>query len=348
MDRDKLAEKLQSIDLTEYQSRAYIGAVALGEATPTVLAEETDVPQPRIYDVVASLEERGLVEVHTRSGEKEVTAIDPGMALPALKRRHFSDFEETIQSLNTDLSGLYAGEQSAEGFISMVKREDSALRHIRNAIEDADWWLTLAISPDVYEKVEDDLVAAIDRGATVRVILGDQDGYDEFDFPSTMRVRHRGISDTLVVADRSYGIFSSTYPSPTEQPWIIAQETNLVLMYQIYYEQIWTTSAVLQSGDDKPQWYIDPWRVIIDLRDELLTDDLELRIIGHRSEDRYKGEWTATVVDYEMTGPVDDPFESALPVVATLKVDTGDEILTVGGWKATVEDIAAHAIEVRR
>lgn len=350
MNSERLAEELQEIGMTQYQSHAYIGAVSLGTSRPGDLAEVVDIPQSRIYDVIGDLDEMGFVEVHTDSGGKEVAALPPDVALQQFKQRQFDSLETTIQSLNSGLSRLYDREQDTEGFVTMVRREESALRHIRQAVNDADWWLTLAISSDVYEEVADELANAVERGVTVRLILGDDpEGDATLDFPEAMRVRHRGISDTLVAADRSYGIFSSTYPSTDPQPYIVTQEVNLVLFFQCYVEQIWPTSAVIQDGDVRDaRWYLDPWRVILDFRDDLLTEDLTIRIIGHRTEDQLKGEWTGTIVDYEMGGPVENDYESALPVTATLTVDIDGETMTTGGWKATAEELAAHAIEIRR
>jgi sugar-specific transcriptional regulator TrmB len=349
MDRNRLIEELRELSMTQYQAHAYVAAVSLGESRPGELSEAADVPQARIYDVIDSLDEMGLIEKQSRGSGTVVSVPDPDIVLNEYKQRHFDDFGSKIQSVSAGLSTLYSRESDSEGFVTLVRTESSALRHIRQAIEDADWWLTLAISSDTYAEVADELAAAVDRGVTVRLILGDDPtGDSELDFPERMRVRHRGISDTLVAADRSYGVFSSTYPSTDPQPYIVSQEVNLVLFFQCYVEQIWPTSAVIQEGDvGEARWYLDPWRVILDFRDELRSEDLSVRIIGHRTEDQFRSEWEGKIIDYEISGPVENSYESALPVVATLTVDVDGEVMTSGGWKATAEDLAAHAIEVR-
>lgn len=342
-----LIEELREIGMTKYQSHAYVAAVSLGTSRPKELSEAADVPQARIYDIIDDLDEMGLIEKQSRGSGTIVSTPAPDVVLNEFRQRHFDDFTNKIRSLSSGLSTLYSRTENSEGFVTMVRSESSSLRHIRQIVEDADWWLALTISSDTYTKVADELAAAVDRGVSVRLILGDDPtGETKLEFPEAMRVRHRGISDVLAIADRSYGIFTSTYPSPNDQPYIVVQETNLNLLYQKYFEQIWPTSAVVQ--DSVIQWYLEPWWLINDIRDGKLPEDIELRIIGHRIKDRFKGEWTGQLIDYEMSGPVENDYKSALPVVASITVDTGENTLTVGGWKATVEDVAAHAIEVQR
>lgn len=350
MNENRLTEQLQEIGMTKYQSLTYIAAVGLGTARPAELADEADVPQSRIYDVIDDLDEMGLVEVHERTGGKEVNAPPPEVILQEFKQRHFDSFTNTIQSVSTELSELYTHERNTRGYVTMVQSEDAALRHIRGAINDADWWLSLSLSPDLYATVADDLAAAVERGVTVRFICHGTTPTAEYEpeFPRSMWVRYREMSDVFAIADRGYGIFQGTYPATDEQPYLITQEGFMVHLLQNYSDQIWPTSAVLQEKEMYPRWYLEPRHVITTFRDDLHEKQYTARLIGHRKGERYRDEWTGAIVDYDLSGPVDDDFLSALPVTATLTVDIGTETLSVGGWKSTAEEIAAHAIEISR
>jgi sugar-specific transcriptional regulator TrmB len=351
MSEIQLVDQLQDIGLTEYQSRAYVAAVSLGTATPGELADESEVPQARIYDVIEDLSEQGFVEEQIQDDTKVVSAPDPGVVLEEFKDRHVDEFNTTVQSAISDLSRMYQRETNTGGFVSMVSLEKSARRHIRRAIDDADWWLSLSLPQATYDAVADEVTTAIDRGVTVRLVVHDDidaTGEQERSLPADVNVRHRSIADTLAVADRSYGVFSSELPHADSSPYIVTQEANLVLLFQNYFQQFWSTSEVVQTGNSFPRWYLDPWRVITDLGTALEEMSLTARVIGYRSAEDRDGKWTGEVVGSELAGPVESDFTSALPVRATLRVDTGDELLTVGGWKATVEDVAASAIRLER
>lgn len=349
MNEVELVERLQEIGLTEYQSRAYVAAVSLGTATPSQLADESGVPQARIYDVIEDLSDQGFVEEQIRDSTKVVSAPEPGVVLEDFKNRHVDEFNSTVQSAISDLSRMYQRETNTDGFVSMVSLEKSARRHIQRAIDDADWWLALSLPRGTYDAVADDIVSAVDRGVTVRLVVHDdtESTKNQHDtFPTDVNVRRRSIADTLAVADRSYGVFNSELPHAESSPYIVTQEANLVLLYQNYFQQFWSTSEVVHEGNAFPRWYLDPWRVITDLGDALEETPFTAHVVGYRPVENREGEWTGDVINSELEGPIESDFASALPVRATLRIDTGDELLTVGGWKATVEDVAASAIRL--
>lgn len=355
MDENQLLDDLEEIGFTEYQSRAYVAAVSLGTASPNELASSSDVPQGRIYDVIDDLEELGLLEVRERSRSKEIRAPPPGVVLEQFKQRRLETFGEQVDSVSASLEQLHEYERSSEGFVTMVRHRESALRHIRQAVEDAEVWLTLALPVDLYEAVSEEVGEALDRGVTVRLMI-DGEAARNADlqsnrpgpaFPDGIGVRHRPSIDTFAFADRTYGIFNSNHPKGRSRPYIITQEQNLVLLFQNYAEQIWTGSETLQSGGGLPRRYLDPWRVIVDLGERLAADRLHATIEGHEIQSWRPDNWSGEIVDFEIGSPVAADFNATIPTTAALTIDTGQDVVTVGGWKATVENIAAQRIDIR-
>ncbi|HEY3421161.1 MAG TPA: helix-turn-helix domain-containing protein [Methanomassiliicoccales archaeon] len=58
-----VVDHLLRLGLNEYEAKAYIAAVALGEGTIKEISDESGVPRSRAYDVMQRLAEKGLVEV---------------------------------------------------------------------------------------------------------------------------------------------------------------------------------------------------------------------------------------------------------------------------------------------
>jgi sugar-specific transcriptional regulator TrmB len=356
MDENEIADQLQEIGLTKYQSLAYIAAVSLGTATPNELSDASNVPQARIYDVIDELREMALVEVQERSRSKEIQAPPPEAMLERFKERHIESFSNRIHTIASSLDQMHEHERSSGGFVTMVRLQESALRHIRQAIKDAEWWLTMALPVDLYEKVTEEVQGAVTRGVSVRLVVNGNDARDVDprpgvmgpDFPDDMAVRHRPSIDTYAFADRSYGIFNSKHPQEEVQPYIITQEHNLVLLFQHYAEQIWTGSEVIEPDGGLPRRYPDPWRLIVDLKQQLDTQaPLIAEVEGRETHTRRSGRWTGRIVDYGISGPVTANFSSVVPTTAQVSIETDDGTLSVGGWKATIEDIAADGIRVR-
>ena len=349
MDETDVVERLQELGLTEYQSRGYLAAVRLGNARPSELAEESGVPRARIYDVIDDLGRLGFVDVRERSGGKEVRAPPPEVVLEQFRKRKVTRLSETVESTVSALERLHDPGEGSTGFVSMVGLRESAVRHVQQAIETADWWLSMAMPLDLYHDVADEVEAAIDRGVNVRLVLPDEDvgAVDPAELPDWIEVRHRSLADTLVAADRTYGVFSSRSPRAQEEPFIATQVDPLVFLFQNYFEQFWTGSAWLQSVDTFPRRYLDPWRVLKDLADDVDGGaDFSVRVSGYHTAEERTGTWEGRLVDYELTSPDPADYRVVLPVKAALFLDVDGERTEVGGRKAVLATIAADGLEV--
>ena len=350
MTDQELLGSLQDLGLTKYQSKAYIAAVRAGRTRPSELVDESGVPQGRIYDVIDNLAELGLLEVRSGSNGKEVIAPSPQTVLEELKERRIDELSDTVSMAASDLEELHQWEESkSSDFVSMVKREETALRHAKRAIKIADYWLTVCVAEDDYEKLESALLEAASRGVTVRLLLiGTNPAEVGKDFPETFQIRYRATADMFVVADCVYGIYSSKRPMQNHQPYIITQEPNLVLLFQNYGEQIWHASKIIQNPTGFPRRYLDPWRTIIDLHDRFVAgDDFTAIVEGRRTDVRETGTWEGPIIDFDYGGPADIDYMILPPTYASLTLGTSDGAVKIGGWKATFEDVAATGIESR-
>lgn len=351
MDDDRIIAELEDLGFTEYQSSAYLAAVRLGTARFSELVDESGVPQQRIYDVVGELRSEGMVEVHERSGVKEVVATAPAVALEDLKERRVDELSRTVEELVDGLEQSFERAEPEQGFVTVVTHESSAERHARRAIEEADWHLTLSLTPPAYRTLEPDIRDALDRGTTVRLLIQDGDdgeGHDDLHFPEALAVRYRPSADRLVAADREYAVFQGVASPVVARPYLVTRDRNLVVVLKRYSEQFWSGSEVVQEADWTSRRYLSPWDAVVDLRD-LIDDGADLRatVEGIETatgrERRWEGRLTAYVI--ESGGAVD--LATTLPEVVSLTLERDDETLTVGGWDATLEDIAAEGIEVR-
>ncbi len=57
-----IVDHLRRLGLNEYEARAYVATVTLGEGTVKEISEESGVPRSRAYDVMERLARKGLVE----------------------------------------------------------------------------------------------------------------------------------------------------------------------------------------------------------------------------------------------------------------------------------------------
>ncbi|MFB6221657.1 MAG: TrmB family transcriptional regulator [Halolamina sp.] len=352
MDEDAIIDELEDIGFTEYQSQAYLAAVRLGRARFSELVEESGVPQQRIYDVVNTLSDEGLVEVHERSGVKEVVAPPPDVALEDLKERRTHELSRTVDAVVEGLQQSFQQAEPGEGFVTVVSHENSAERHARQAVQAAEWRLTLSLTPGAYDALEADIRDAADRGVTVKLLLQQGDEDDPFTgrtFPDSIDIRHRSSADRLVAADREYGVFQGVASDVVSRPYLVTRDRNLVVVLQRYSSQFWAGSRSIQDPDWTARRYMNPWNFIVDLRAEIDANaDLLVTVEGIETQSGREGTWEGRITDYQLQLREDVDPATALPEVVSITLDTGDMELTVGGWDATLEDIAAYGIEVSR
>ena len=95
MDGKPLVERLVRLGLTTYEAKAYVALVRRDSYTAAQVARQAGLPRQRIYDVLASLVEKGLASARP-GGVVKYAAIAPEAAVDRLvgaRRREMSDLE---------------------------------------------------------------------------------------------------------------------------------------------------------------------------------------------------------------------------------------------------------------
>lgn len=94
MDLKNLQENLRKFGLSKYETLVYTTLLKGGTLTASEIVEASGIPHPRLYDIVSSLERKGLIE--SQSGRpKKSWCADPEVALP----RFFGKFEKSYKTI---------------------------------------------------------------------------------------------------------------------------------------------------------------------------------------------------------------------------------------------------------
>jgi sugar-specific transcriptional regulator TrmB len=75
-------QKLMSLDLSKYEARVYLALLGYEESSAVEVADRAGVPRQRVYDVLASLHDWGLVMPKDGRPVRH-TALDPSVGLNA-------------------------------------------------------------------------------------------------------------------------------------------------------------------------------------------------------------------------------------------------------------------------
>jgi sugar-specific transcriptional regulator TrmB len=113
MDDTNLIRRLTSLGLNGYEARAYVALTERGGCTAAEVARISGLPRQRIYDVLASLVEKGLASTRPGTVLKYV-ATEPAQAMEGLvaaRRQQLADLEGQASAISETLSPLYQAGQ---------------------------------------------------------------------------------------------------------------------------------------------------------------------------------------------------------------------------------------------
>ncbi|WP_293031325.1 HTH-type sugar sensing transcriptional regulator TrmB [Natronococcus sp.] len=329
-------------NLGEYEIDAYLTVLEQGQLTASEIADRTEIPQPRVYDTVRSLSDRGLVELR-ESRPMKVVAIDPADA--------FDEVQHSLEQMIDELEARYTAPARDTEAVSLVKSRSTILRYLEEIIADAEYELSLSLTPDLLTRFEDELSGALDRGVSIDLIVTPADevpSSDDFDYTAiatTTRARRGITTPVLAVADGNYSIYATqdALRDDKDRYGVIFNRSALGFLVSGFFGTVlWTTAEETLGEDADPRSYPRKYASIRRCVKDVIEEG---------------GEFYATIVgrDVAVGGQrvvrgqiIDVSFEVSEEVAAiTLENEDGSEV-TVGGRVAALEDIEAHEIHIGR
>jgi sugar-specific transcriptional regulator TrmB len=331
----------ERFDLGEYEIDAYLTVLEHGDLTASQIADRTDIPQPRVYDTVRSLSDRGLVELR-ESRPMKVIAVNPEEA--------FSGVKSSLTNMVSELEARYTAPARETEAVSLVKSRSTILRYLEDVIDEAEFELALSLTPDLLERFHEDLSAAIADGVSIELLVTpaaeapDPEDFDYLDVATTARAR-RGITTPVVaVADGEYSIYATqdALRDDEDRYGVIFNRSALGFLVSGFFGTVlWTTAerTLAANGEDRPfpRRYASIRRCVKELQE--LDGDFHATIEGRDIETG-----AARVVEGKVVG---FSFEGGERVAGmTVRTDAGE--VTVGGQVAALEDVEAHEIRIGR
>ena len=168
MDLKKLQENLTKFGFSKYETLVYTTLLMKGSSTASEIVEASGIPQPRLYDIVSSLERKGLIEFQG-GRPKKYWPLDPEAALPRFFGRFESAYKETLK-----ISGeLY---KKASVFVEkpsvwIVKGTGNVLSKMANMIKDSETEVWAAIPDFLAERWGEIFVDKSSQGVSISLVI---------------------------------------------------------------------------------------------------------------------------------------------------------------------------------
>jgi hypothetical protein len=263
---------------------------------------------------------------------------------------------ERFEAAAEEIEGRWEQPELESTRPSIVKQIGTVVDRAGAFIEDAEYRIQIALSPGRFESLHSTLEDAHDRGVSTRVSIHTEDGVPPP--PGTFEgvcteARHRPLPGPFVaLVDRQRTCFAYHPDSHEEYGVLVDDHIHSYVFHWYYLTCLWEPWEPLYVADDGlPTAYVDIRHCVRDLEPLLSAGaSIRVRIEGHDLRTDEPTTVTGELIDteYAPSPPGGDERPSVLELAGqvTLVVDTGEEVLTVGGWAATVEEVEATRITV--
>jgi len=104
-----VVDRLVMLGFSVYESRTYVGLLTLGTATGYAVSNQTGVPQPKVYETLRRLADRGAV-IQTSDHPARYSAVP----VDALLERLEQEFTDRLRAARDELAAVTAGDTNAE------------------------------------------------------------------------------------------------------------------------------------------------------------------------------------------------------------------------------------------
>ena len=232
---------LESLGLSNYESKAYLAALGQPPITSYKLAQLSGVPRARIYEIVEKLEARGLLVF--QSGNR--TLLTASNYQKFLDRKE-SEYRENIERLRLTFSAIPAAETAG---IWNIKGRDRVIQTAADILAAAGKYAYLeAIAEDIQE-IRAVLQNLLDKKIAVHgIFCGDLQP------PVPGMVKHLGESvpvcgEIAVVADGKQALIGFTRPSETAAAAVTQNEGIVQIAKEYIRHEVFLNS--LFSGEDQ-------------------------------------------------------------------------------------------------
>lgn len=121
---------LCDLGLSSYEERVYTALLELRNGTAEEIADQSDVPMGRIYDVLNSLESRNVVRRKPNSRPREYSSVDPELVVSRLLEKRKQELEvkqAQFESTATDLLAQIGQKAPIDGRFWIANEDEWSL-----------------------------------------------------------------------------------------------------------------------------------------------------------------------------------------------------------------------------
>jgi sugar-specific transcriptional regulator TrmB len=267
MDAKLIVERLVRLGLTTYEARAYVSLVRRDSYTAAQIARTAGLPRQRIYDVLASLVEKGLASARPGSVVK-YAALAPDLAverLVALRRTEMSALERDAGDVISKLAPEFQAGQAHSDPLEYIE----VLRD-RGAINERFAELQAAVKREILVFTKPPYATPPAENLEGLKVTASHEARSMYEFSvlndaAAMRGIERFIAAgeqarftahlplKLVIIDEAVVMFGMEDPvaGSSDLTIVVIEHPSLAHLLKIAFESVWANGLPLEAARDR-------------------------------------------------------------------------------------------------
>ncbi|HVD02035.1 MAG TPA: helix-turn-helix domain-containing protein [Candidatus Dormibacteraeota bacterium] len=245
-----IAERLTRLGFSQYEARTYVGLLMADGATGYGVANDTGVPQPKVYETLRRLVERGAA-VKTGEHPARYAAVAPATLLKSLEE----DFAARLASARHDFESLPARSRPEEMVpVSRLDGFDAAVVRAATAVDGARTRVYLSGRRDELVGLAGAVERASERGVEFVIV---HFGRLPFHAPRGQVLRHASTEGTLyasrkarhlaVVVDSRWSLWAlakdgRTWDVLSSEAPLLASLVKAYIRHDLFVQRIYSDS----------------------------------------------------------------------------------------------------------
>ena len=164
MESERLINILTKYGFNQYEARTYTGLLSIGTANAYSISKQSGVPKARVYDVLDSLSEKGVVMVEeSDEGTKLYSPLPARVFMERLK----NDWENDYVTAKEDLAKIEAQDDRTNTYVFTIKDSENIKTFAINLLKNAKNHVLLSCWQYMHDLLKDSLNECTKRGVRV-------------------------------------------------------------------------------------------------------------------------------------------------------------------------------------
>jgi sugar-specific transcriptional regulator TrmB len=329
----ELFDVLKDFGLTDYEARVMEALLMNDSLSPGEIVSISGIPQPRVYDVLGKLKEKGMVD--ESPGKKKVYRARDIEASLGMRVKELNNGIGRIRKI---VQKNRSADSTSKPYLWLMETERVIINEMRKRIDNAKDEIIISCSKTRLIKMRESLITAISRGVTVAIVLfpePDKRLLDDFK-GSIIKVRN-GMTSEVLITDRSVAIISIGKTMERKDYAVLNEEDEIIhITGYFFYHTIWDPSYYYSTPENLSKHRFRTMWLLCDALNKTynVPEGIRCRLTGWRNG-----------TEITVSGTI-NRVEIVNGLRHSIYVTRGKKTYSVGGKTARDEEIALKKIEI--